>query len=184
MLFDWIKEQGHECVFWCDELDEKWVQVQNFDLGISYTYSRIISARIIQLLHHNIVNLHISFLPWNRGSDPNIWSLLEKTPRGVTLHYINEEVDKGDIIVQEIISSDVKENATLKSTYNELTENAIGMFKRAFGYYDMWKDMRKESKGMGSYHSDQQSQKIRQYISTFDMTVKEFRQKCEMEIEI
>ena len=30
------------------------------------------------------------FFRSNRGAYPNIWSIVEKTPAGVTLHYIDE----------------------------------------------------------------------------------------------
>ena len=32
-----------------------------------------------------IINLHISFLPFNRGYYPNLWSHQEGTPSGVTI---------------------------------------------------------------------------------------------------
>ena len=65
--------------------------------------------------------MHISLLPWNRGYHPNIWSFLEDTPKGVTIHYINEGIDTGDIIVQkEIVIDEDKE--TLKSSYEILHE--------------------------------------------------------------
>ncbi|MCL0081308.1 hypothetical protein M1N64_03665 [Peptococcaceae bacterium] len=42
------------------------------------------------------INLHISFLPWNRGADPNFWSFIENAPVGVSIHYLDEGIDTGD----------------------------------------------------------------------------------------
>lgn len=97
-LFDWLMEQGHNCILWNTKLDTDWVMKQEIDLAFSYTYNQIIKKDVIDIVKGNIVNLHTSFLLWNRGVDPNMWSLLEKTSRGVTLHYIDEQIDKGMII--------------------------------------------------------------------------------------
>lgn len=51
------------------------------------------------------MNLHISYLPWNKGADPNFWSCIDGTPAGVTLHHIDAGVDTGDIIAQALMSS-------------------------------------------------------------------------------
>ena len=40
-----------------------------------------------------IVNLHISYLPFNRGSHPNYWSFVENTPKGVSIHEIDEQIE-------------------------------------------------------------------------------------------
>ena len=43
----------------------------------------------------------MSYLPWNRGADPNFWSILEDTPKGVTIHIMDESIDTGDILYQK-----------------------------------------------------------------------------------
>ena len=99
-LFDNIRKLGHETVLMTERLSLDYVKSENFDLAVSYTYRYIIPGDIIRALKGNIVNLHNSYLPYNRGADPNLWSFAEKTPRGVTLHYMDEGLDKGYIIVQ------------------------------------------------------------------------------------
>ena len=47
-----------------------------------------------------IVNLHTGYLPWNRGMYPNVWPLVDWSPAGVTLHWMDEGIDTGDIIAQ------------------------------------------------------------------------------------
>ncbi|MCD8568399.1 MAG: formyl transferase, partial [Geovibrio sp.] len=71
------------------------------DLIISYSYRYIIGEDVISAMNGGIINLHISYLPWNKGADPNIWSFLENTPKGVTIHKIDEGLDTGEILVQE-----------------------------------------------------------------------------------
>ncbi len=173
-LFDWLVKQGHECILWNDKLDAQWVEVQGFDLMLSYTYSRIIRKAVMDAVGGNAVNLHTSFLPFNRGVDPNMWSLAEDTLRGVTLHYIDERVDKGWIIYQEIAPVGNIEEATLRTTYNDLDKAAQEVFKKAFAFYRFWPEMAKQAEGKGTYHSDKQGEKLREHITSYDMSVKEF----------
>lgn len=41
-LFRWLQNQNNECILWSEELSIEWVRKQQFDLAVSYTYSRII----------------------------------------------------------------------------------------------------------------------------------------------
>lgn len=45
-----------------------------------------------------ILNCHPGVIPAVRGLDAFKWAILERKPLGVTLHFIDEEVDKGEII--------------------------------------------------------------------------------------
>lgn len=176
-LFAWLKQQNNECVLWDKRLELGWVAGQKFDLAISYTYSYIVKKDIIDCLHGNIVNLHTSYLPWNKGSDPNMWSLIENTPRGVTLHYINEMLDQGDIIVQELVNEYDDNEYTLQSTYETLHIAALSLFRKAYKYYRYWPEMRKRMPTNGSYHSDKQGRVLREIVTTFNMPVEEFIKK-------
>ena len=173
-LFEWMRNQNNECVLWNEELSTEWVRQHQFDLAVSYTYSKIIKMEIIDELNGNIVNLHTSYLPWNRGVDPNMWSLIDQTPRGVTLHYIDNKLDKGFVIAQEMVPCCDLRTQTLKSSYDMLHEMAVGMFKKAFYYYDYWQEMKKQTLGKGTYHTDKQGVELRKHITSFDMPVLEF----------
>ena len=59
------------------------------DLIISFGYKKIINQNILNIVKRPIINLHISYLPYNRGKYPNYWSFVNKTPKGVTIHEID-----------------------------------------------------------------------------------------------
>ena len=172
-LFQWLEKEGHQIVLWSDIIDASWCKNEKFDLVLSYTYRFIVKKEIIDLFHGNIVNIHNSYLPWNRGADPNIWSILEETPRGVTLHYIDENLDKGDIIAQKIVIDG--ENETLSTTYNNLDRAAKELFKEAFRYYKFWPDMKKKVVGKGSYHSAEKGNYIKEKIDSYDISIDELK---------
>tara|TARA_Y100001968_G_C19436524_1_gene760021 strand:+ start:688 stop:1248 length:561 start_codon:yes stop_codon:yes gene_type:complete len=90
-----------------------------YDLIISFGYRHILSANAIRSAISPIINLHMSYLPWNRGAHPNFWSFYDETPKGVTIHYIEKGIDTGPIIFQKIVTFTRDEN-TFKKTYRRL----------------------------------------------------------------
>ncbi len=175
-LFEWLKEQGHETILCSEKITADWCRIQRFDLTVSYTYRYILSRDVIDALSNNAVNLHNSYLPWNRGADPNIWSILEKTPRGVSLHFIDDYLDQGDIIAQRILV-DVDEEDTFETTYFRLDQKAKQLFKEAFYYYAFWQEMRKEAKGVGNYHAISDGNILKDMIKTYETKIVDFKKQ-------
>ena len=172
-LFTWLEKEGHEVVLKKDRLDSDWCKKQRFDLAVSYTYRFILTQEVLSSLNNNVVNLHNSILPFNRGADPNIWSIIDRTPRGVTLHYMDVNLDKGYIIAQRFVND--SDNETLASSYSNLDYAAKQLFKDAFQYYDYWPDLKKKAEGKGSYHSSKDAEEIKRGIKTYDISITEFR---------
>jgi len=88
------------------------------DIALSYSFPWILPEPIFTFPRLGTVNAHISYLPWNRGADPNFWSHAEGTPKGVSLHRIDRGIDTGPLIAQEPVSFD--ENDTLRTSYEKL----------------------------------------------------------------
>ncbi len=147
--------------------------MHNFDLVVSYTYRYLIPEELLQIFHFNVVNLHNSFLPWNRGADPNLWSIVSDCPRGVTLHYVSSGLDKGDIIAQRLVP--LSSEDTLKTSYDTLDRAAREQFQDAFQWYQNWPQMRKTAIGEGSYHSLKDGEHLHRMIVSYDMSVEEYR---------
>ncbi len=174
-LFDSLMKLGHEIVLSKEKLNPDWCREQKFDLVVSYTYRYILSEEIIDIFEGNVVNLHNSFLPWNRGADPNLWSVLEGTPRGVSLHYVNAGLDKGEVIAQALVCDGVEE--TLASSYLNLDKAAKELFLKAFSFYPYWQGMKKKSLGKGSYHSLKDGELMKSVIDDYNISVLEFRNR-------
>jgi len=99
----------------------------NFDFIISFGYKHIISKNITEHFKNKIVNLHISYLPYNKGYHPNFWSFIDNTPKGVTIHLINDKIDDGEILIQKEVQFSKNEDTLLK-TYNRLIEEIQDLF--------------------------------------------------------
>ncbi|MBZ4672986.1 MAG: formyl transferase domain protein [Deferribacteraceae bacterium] len=127
-ISEWLIDNGENLVVYHEKINYDFLKLERYDFIISYNYKYIIPENIIKMYENKIINLHISFLPYNRGAHPNVWSFLEDTPKGVTIHYIDEGIDTGDIIVQKELYFDEK-NETFKTSYEKLNIEIQNLFK-------------------------------------------------------
>lgn len=103
---------------------------KGFEWVISYGYRHVLKKDVLDLFPNRAINLHISYLPWNRGADPNYWSFVDDTPKGVSIHFLDEGIDTGDIIAQrEVIPS---EGDTLRTLYEKLHSEMFGLFNEVW----------------------------------------------------
>lgn len=121
------------------------------DWIISYGYRHIIKQDVIDFMEGNIANLHISYLPYNRGSDPNLWSWLVPSPQGVTIHQIDKGLDTGAIYSQYLVTMK-PERETLESSYKKLHQALVILFKSRWEAIKERRIIAKKQKGKGSYH--------------------------------
>lgn len=175
-LFEQLKRQRHEVCLYTERIAPEWCAAREFDLAVSYTYPYLLTGEVIESLHGNAVNLHNAYLPYNRGADPNLWSILKQTPRGVTLHYISEKLDGGDIIAQSLVP--LCPDMTLRSSYYELDAAAKKLFAEAFLYYSYWPQLRKKQLGAGTYHSIKDGAFMKAQVQDYNISADEFRKRC------
>lgn len=131
-LAEWLKNQGDDVVHTGQKVDLNMVKEHKPDMIISHNYKYLLTSEIIKYPKYGCINLHISLLPWNRGAYPNVWSFLMDTPKGVTIHYIDEGIDTGDIIIQKEVFID-EEKETIKSSYEILHREIQCLFKENWG---------------------------------------------------
>lgn len=73
----------------------------NCDLFVSMSFNQIFRKRIIELPRLNTINCHAGKLPFYRGRNILNWALInDEKEFGITVHYIDEGIDTGDIILQ------------------------------------------------------------------------------------
>lgn len=110
-----------------DHTEEKFEAIKGYDCVVSYGYRHILKQNMIDGLDCPIFNLHISYLPYNRGAHPNFWSFYDNTPSGVTIHLIDSGVDTGQIVKQKYVNFQETDDTFVK-TYSALTENIENLF--------------------------------------------------------
>ncbi len=100
------------------------------DIGVSAMFDYILRKPVLNLFPQGCLNLHPSYLPFNRGQYPNVWSIVDGTPAGVTLHYMAETIDTGDIVGQ--METPVSPYDTGETLYRRLEEDCLDLFKRTW----------------------------------------------------
>ena len=150
-LIPWLQTQGEEVVQAAEKISAKTVTKQGCDFLVSCSYRHILGKDILDMFPGKAVNLHISYLPWNRGADPNFWSFIENSPKGVSIHYLDEGVDSGDIIVQEEVKFNLAQE-TLATSYDKLQAVIQDLFKAHWSSIVNGTCQRQEQIGKGSTH--------------------------------
>jgi methionyl-tRNA formyltransferase len=174
-LLDWLKNQGETIIQTSETIESSFIGKNNITFLISYGYRYILSNEVLGKMkltrskrrgkfYNNAINLHISYLPWNRGADPNFWSFIDNTPKGVTIHYLDEGIDTGDIIVQKEITLDTN-NGTLATTYKTLQLGIQELFKQNRINIKNGKNLRKKQMGKGSFHKIKDKEIFSQLLS-------------------
>lgn len=123
----------------------------DYDLVISYGYEFILSEDVLRKLGCPVINLHISYLPWNRGAHPNFWAHFDNTPSGVTIHLVDEGIDTGPILYQKFVHFD-RDEQTFSDTYSRLHEEIQILFLQNLDEILSLGFVPKPQRGKGSVH--------------------------------
>jgi methionyl-tRNA formyltransferase len=98
----------------------------DYILSVFWTY--ILPSEIFSIPPRGCINFHCSYLPYNKGANPNVWPLVEGTPAGISLHYIDERIDSGAIIAQQEVPVEITD--TGKTLYEKLIQAFPELFTR------------------------------------------------------
>lgn len=128
------------------------VEELNPDLVISGGFRYIVPESVLDVPDIGVVNMHGSYLPYNRGANTNVWPLIDGTPAGVSLHYMTAELDGGPIIDRRKVEK--RPSDTAGSLLSRIEREAVQQFKQ------MWPAIRDDTVGRtsqdlneGTYHS-------------------------------
>jgi len=101
---------------------EDWVKLLKPDLIVVFYMSQLLKKNIFSIPRHGTINLHPSLLPKYRGPNPWFWTYYNHDLRpGVTVHYIDEGEDTGDIIYQE--GFDISSGMPFQELYRNAIED-------------------------------------------------------------
>ena len=95
------------------------IAASNPDVIFSFYYRKMICREILELSRVGAFNLHGSYLPHYRGRCPVNWVIINgEKQTGVTLHYMIDKPDAGDIVGQKTVIIDQLDTA--KTLYDKL----------------------------------------------------------------
>lgn len=136
--------------------------IENYDLGISCHSKQLFPAKLVNSLL--CVNVHPGLNPFNRGWFPQVFSIINGFPIGATIHVMDEEIDHGDIIIQEEVKINSHENSL--DVYNKVQKKEIELFIRVVD--DILNNSFKKTKPStdGNYNS-----------------IKDYKKLCEIDLD-
>jgi len=150
-VLDYLKSIDQDDIFLITEKDQL-VKIKSVlpDIILSVGFRSIVPKEYISIPRLGAINFHKSLLPLHRGANPVFWTILGQTKAGVTIHYMDENIDTGDIIKQREVGYSF--NDTAASLYRRLENVQLELFK------DTWPDIRSDQiepypqEGESSYH--------------------------------
>lgn len=191
-LLKWLKEKEESVFQTMEKVTPEFINQLNPTFLISYGYRYILKKDVLDKFPGKAINLHISYLPWNRGADPNFWSFVENSPKGVTIHHLDEGIDTGDIIVQKRVFFK-PEVHSFSSTYRILHFEMESLFKENWQVIKSGNCPRMRQRSGGSFHAAKDKKKFWYYltkgwdtpISELDIIFKQKRlESCQLDIEL
>ena len=106
------------------------------DLFVSMSFNQIFKSKIINLAKYKTINCHAGKLPFYRGRNVLNWVLInDEKEFGVTVHFVDEGIDTGDIISQKSFQITDQDNyeTLLEKAYMECANilyKAVLLFKK------------------------------------------------------
>lgn len=86
-----------------DDVYEALSKFPDLDLGFLLWWPYLVKQNVLNLTKQGFINTHPSLLPHGRGKHYNFWTIVEEAPFGVSLHFVEEGIDCGDIVAQRSI---------------------------------------------------------------------------------
>lgn len=90
------------------------------DVIITCAYGQIVSKEILDIPKYGCINIHASLLPKYRGGAPIHYALINgEEETGVTLMYMDEGMDTGDMLVRNSVK--IEEDDNIETLSNKLS---------------------------------------------------------------
>ena len=98
------------------------------DLIITSAYGQIIPKELLEYPKYKCINTHGSLLPSYRGGAPIQRAIINGDKQtGITIMYMNEKMDEGDVLYQKAIDIDIHDTAS--DMFNKLSVLALSMLR-------------------------------------------------------
>lgn len=139
LMIDTAQTLGLEIIDYNISLNDKGflqrIKNLNADLGVVSSFNKKLPKELLQLTKDGFINLHPSKLPDYRGANPYSHVIINgEEESAITLHYMDENFDTGDIISQYCFSLDL--NETMGTLFYRTNQMCASMLYEALDYYE------------------------------------------------
>jgi methionyl-tRNA formyltransferase len=106
------------------------LQAYSPDLAVVAAYGKILPKAVLDVPRYGCINVHASLLPKYRGAAPIQWAILRgETETGITIMQMNEQMDAGDILLQQ--STAIGDDETYGELQARLADFGAGVLLEA-----------------------------------------------------
>ena len=134
----------------------------NPDLIVTCAYGQIIPKELLEAPKYGCINIHASLLPEYRGGAPIHKAVMDgRDKTGITIMYMDEKMDSGDILYQKEMKITSEDNTS--SMFNKLSilgKEMIGEFLPKLISGDFTRIKQDESKVTYAYNISKEDEKI------------------------
>lgn len=150
-VLQWLRQKEQVNILEVIESSEGLEKIKELrpEIFVSSGYEHIVPEEIIEVPEKGIVNLHPSYLPHNRGAHPYIWPLIDGSPAGVSIHFMNEKLDEGPLIARRKVEKRPDDDS--KSLRDRLMKEQAELFKENWKKI-LKKECRPQDLEKGSVH--------------------------------
>lgn len=174
-VYDWLCDREGVFVHSLLTTEEQLPVVEDVrpDYVVSCGYQHVVPEEILEVPSGGCLNLHPAYLPFNRGANPNVWSLVEGTPAGVTLHYMDADLDTGAIVSQREV--DARFSDTGRDLHERLEDAQVELFERTWPKIEAGEASVSEQDGdAGTYHRTADFEALCELDPDAEVVVKDF----------
>lgn len=173
-IYDWLCDRENVFVhsLLTTEVQLQAIEEVQPDYVVSCGYRHMVPEEILDIPEGGCLNLHASYLPYNRGANPNVWSIVEGTPAGVSLHWMDDGIDTGDIIAQREVEIGFSDNG--KDLYERVEDAQLDLFRHT------WPDIvagetntTKQCENAGTYHTKKDFEELCELNPNEEVRVRE-----------
>lgn len=116
------------------------------DIICVVAYGKILPKALLDIPKYGCINVHPSLLPHYRGPAPIQWAVLNGDSRtGVSIMYLDEGMDTGDIIMQKEVS--ISENETTGELWDRISDIGADLLVETIKRIENGTAERKKQKG-------------------------------------
>jgi len=113
-----LSDQGFEVIVSPEPYEDNLPDDFSPDIILSSGYDRLLRPDTVLKYSQRIINLHAAYLPWARGIGTTLFATMLRYPYGVSVHFINEGLDTGNLIARKLVQP--SPNDTLRTLYTKL----------------------------------------------------------------
>ena len=107
---------------------------------------------IIKIPKYGCINRHSSVLPSCGGFFPVFFGIANNEPLGTTIHFMNKNIDQGNIIIQKLIPKKISKTKNVYKIYQKSFADSAKLISKAIELL-LEKKFTKEEKVMPSYYT-------------------------------